>query len=233
MKHKQPDAQLFDRIDTSSLNEHLSKLMPGLTAKVFRTFNASYTFEQELRSTPREAPVSEKILAYNRANRQVAILCNHQRSVPKSHDDSMKRLQEKILMVKYDRYLLRQDLLSQLNKGEAKKKYPHLLEDESDLDEPTRDRKRQEKIDLAKAREAKRLEKKKQEAAENKNGEADADADEDDDDEPNAGTQDDDESKYDPTVGRRVQPVDKLLVRIEKIDTQIRSLKTNAIDRVC
>ena len=38
----------------------------------------------------------EKLLAYNRANRAVAILCNHQRAVPKTHDKSMENLREKI-----------------------------------------------------------------------------------------------------------------------------------------
>lgn len=37
-----------------------------------------------------------KILAYNRANRAVAILCNHQRSVPKTFAKSMENLQKKI-----------------------------------------------------------------------------------------------------------------------------------------
>lgn len=36
---------LFDRIDTLKLNDHLKSLMPGLSAKVFRTFNASITFQ--------------------------------------------------------------------------------------------------------------------------------------------------------------------------------------------
>lgn len=36
---------LFDKLDTSKLNAHLKDLMPGLTAKVFRTFNASITLD--------------------------------------------------------------------------------------------------------------------------------------------------------------------------------------------
>jgi DNA topoisomerase I len=36
---------LFDMIDTSRLNAHLKDLMPGLTAKVFRTYNASITLD--------------------------------------------------------------------------------------------------------------------------------------------------------------------------------------------
>ncbi len=36
------------------------------------------------------------MLSYNRANRAVAVLCNHQRAVPKTHEKSMANLQEKI-----------------------------------------------------------------------------------------------------------------------------------------
>jgi len=44
---------------------------------------------------------AEKLLSYNRANRQVAILCNHQRAAPKSHDKQMETLQEKVWHEKY------------------------------------------------------------------------------------------------------------------------------------
>lgn len=37
-----------------------------------------------------------QLLSYNRANRAVAILCNHQRAVPKSHEKSMENLKSKI-----------------------------------------------------------------------------------------------------------------------------------------
>lgn len=40
--------------------------------------------------------IPEKILAYNRANRAVAILCNHQRAVPKGFDKSMDALNAKV-----------------------------------------------------------------------------------------------------------------------------------------
>lgn len=36
---------LFDELDTSKLNAHLKELMAGLTAKVFRTYNASITLD--------------------------------------------------------------------------------------------------------------------------------------------------------------------------------------------
>ena len=70
--------------------------MPGLSAKVFRTYNASFTFQNELKPTPEDGDWPEKNLAYNRANREVAVLCNHQRTVPKSHENSMEKLKEKV-----------------------------------------------------------------------------------------------------------------------------------------
>ncbi|KAG7247553.1 hypothetical protein CRUP_000708, partial [Coryphaenoides rupestris] len=39
---------------------------------------------------------AEKLLSYNRANRAVAILCNHQRAPPKTFDQSMANLQAKV-----------------------------------------------------------------------------------------------------------------------------------------
>lgn len=39
--------------------------------------------------------VHEKMLAYNRANREVAVLCNHQRAVPKTYEQSMEKLKIK------------------------------------------------------------------------------------------------------------------------------------------
>lgn len=73
----------------------------GLTAKVFRTYNASITLQKQLLElTEDDMSVPEKLLAYNRANRAVAILCNHQRAVPKTHSKSMENLREKIRLKK-------------------------------------------------------------------------------------------------------------------------------------
>lgn len=72
-------------------------LFSGLTAKVFRTYNASFTLQNQLDVlTEDDMTIPEKLLAYNRANRAVAILCNHQRAVPKTHGKSMENLREKI-----------------------------------------------------------------------------------------------------------------------------------------
>lgn len=43
--------------------------------------------------------IPAKILSYNRANRAVAILCNHQRAPPKTFEKSMMNLQSKVMWV--------------------------------------------------------------------------------------------------------------------------------------
>jgi DNA topoisomerase-1 len=83
-------------VQTGLLNKHLSSLMPGLSAKVFRTYNASWTFQEQLKNTPEDGTVAEKIAAYNTANRMVAILCNHQKTVSKGFQESFAKLGDKV-----------------------------------------------------------------------------------------------------------------------------------------
>ncbi|KAF5386212.1 hypothetical protein D9615_002238 [Tricholomella constricta] len=132
-ENKNDDDNLFDRVNTSSLNKHLTTEMKGLTAKVFRTFNASSTFQRLLdEETLVGATLQEKLNAYNKANRMVAILCNHQRSAPKTHDQSMEKMRYKHRSLKYDRMKLRHILFNIDAKYKKNKKY---VDDESDIDD--------------------------------------------------------------------------------------------------
>jgi DNA topoisomerase I len=108
--------------------------MDGLTAKVFRTYNASITFQEELKKTNADDTIPDKILAYNRANREVAILCNHQRAVSKNHGDQIGKLSDRILVMKYELDRIRTEILDQKPK--------HSVKDEeiSDIDDDARDR---------------------------------------------------------------------------------------------
>lgn len=74
--------------------------MPGLTAKVFRTYNASYTMSEllkELGKDPRSrGTIAEKVKLYNDCNRKVAILCNHKRTVGAGHEQQMQKLGDRV-----------------------------------------------------------------------------------------------------------------------------------------
>ena len=111
-KKKQSD-EIFDKINPTMLNAHLKKFMDGLTAKVFRTYNASKTLQQELRKTEtslsswsRLSP-AQKVTEYNNANREVAILCNHQRSVSKAQETQLEVLGGKLATLKKQKKMLK------------------------------------------------------------------------------------------------------------------------------
>ncbi|SCU91164.1 LAFA_0F02212g1_1 [Lachancea sp. 'fantastica'] len=124
---KKPGHELFDRLDPSILNKHLQNYMPGLTAKVFRTYNASKTMQDQLDLIPNEGTVAEKLLKYNAANRTVAILCNHQRTVTKGHAASVEKATARIEEMEWQKIRLKK-MIMQLDATEAKKNPKYFAE---------------------------------------------------------------------------------------------------------
>jgi DNA topoisomerase-1 len=95
---------LFDLITASILNEYLSSIMTGLTAKVWRTYNASSLFQKEIDKI-KEDKISEidpnerlnyLIAMFNQANTAVALLCNHQKNTNTSIDSSLDKINDQI-----------------------------------------------------------------------------------------------------------------------------------------
>ncbi|KAF2482247.1 hypothetical protein BDY17DRAFT_310774 [Neohortaea acidophila] len=115
--------EIFDRLTTSGLNKHLSNYMTGLTAKVFRTYNASWTMSNLLKEMKNDAgkPIIEKVKDYNDANRKVAILCNHKRTVAATHATQMEKMEDKINGLRYQQYRIRQMMLGLEPKLKKKK----------------------------------------------------------------------------------------------------------------
>ncbi|EEQ37336.1 putative DNA topoisomerase [Clavispora lusitaniae] len=133
---KQPGDDLFDRITPATLNKHLQAYMKGLTAKVFRTYNASKTMQDQMDLIPNEGTVAEKVMKYNAANRTVAILCNHQRTVSKAHQNSVGKIQEKIKEMEWQKIRLKKMILVLDSSQKAKNpKYFEELEDMTSEDQ--------------------------------------------------------------------------------------------------
>ncbi|WPT14190.1 DNA topoisomerase 1 alpha [Picochlorum sp. SENEW3] len=95
-RRKTGNDQLFDEFDAQDLNVRLRSLMDGLSVKVFRTYNASITLDTLLSDPSKEDTIDGRKAEYDRANKEVAILCNHQRSVPKTHGAQMERMEAKM-----------------------------------------------------------------------------------------------------------------------------------------
>ena len=94
---------LFDLITSNDINKYLQGFMKNLTAKVFRTYNASYLFQKELKkitSKYENYELSDKINIlldeFNKANAKVAMLCNHQKNVNSSTNKQIENLDRMI-----------------------------------------------------------------------------------------------------------------------------------------
>ncbi|CAN9344333.1 unnamed protein product [Alternaria alternata] len=125
---------IFDRLTTSGLNKHLTSYMPGLTAKVFRTYNASYTMARLLKEMKATGTIQEKVKAYNDANREVAILCNHKRTVAASHATSIEKMNEKINGLRYQVWRTKMMMID-VDPKIKKKKGAEYFERPEDLDD--------------------------------------------------------------------------------------------------
>lgn len=110
-KGKNQGDEVFDRLTTSALNKHLQGYMTGLTAKVFRTYNASNTMAMLLKKMKVTGTVPEKVKDYNDANREVAIICNHKRTVAAGHDGQMEKMEDKINGLRYQQWRIKQMML--------------------------------------------------------------------------------------------------------------------------
>jgi DNA topoisomerase-1 len=122
-KKKKKLEQVFDGINPTLMNNHLKQFMDGLSAKVFRTYNASKTLQDELGKHEESTAwwnlsVSQKVVEYNSANREVAILCNHQRSVSKAQETQLENIGAKVELLRKQKKTLK-GILKRLNNGDT------------------------------------------------------------------------------------------------------------------
>ena len=104
IKDKNKDHEIFDVISSIDVNKYLQTFMKDLTAKTFRTYNASYLFQKELRkiSNKYEKSTDINLLVdeYNKANATVAKKLNHQKNVGKSFKGQVTKMDDQIKKAK-------------------------------------------------------------------------------------------------------------------------------------
>jgi DNA topoisomerase I len=134
MKSKDKSAQIFDSITSNKVNSFLrsidSKNLPGLTAKVFRTFITTNVVRETLASPPfnivtKNSSETEKIYAVKIANLKAAITCNHKKGIDPKNPASLKALEkfkESIMKKEETIKRLRSDLVEGRWKTETQKK---------------------------------------------------------------------------------------------------------------
>ncbi|MEW6222563.1 MAG: DNA topoisomerase I [Candidatus Hadarchaeota archaeon] len=90
---KGPRDMIFNGVRSNLVNSFLNEAMPGLTAKVFRTYHATKIVSDYLSQnnvSPSDPEIKKKFVATS-ANLRAAIACNHKRKLPKSWESSMEK----------------------------------------------------------------------------------------------------------------------------------------------
>ncbi|MCK5562839.1 DNA topoisomerase I, partial [Candidatus Bathyarchaeota archaeon] len=89
---------IFEGVRSKHVNLFLSEVMPGLTAKVFRTYHASEVVKKFLKDakTSMSDPNFMKKHTAKMASLQAAIVCNHKRKQPKNWRKSLEKKKERL-----------------------------------------------------------------------------------------------------------------------------------------
>jgi DNA topoisomerase I len=84
---------LFEGINSKKVSRFLSEKMPGLTAKVFRTWRCTKTVKEELEKNgvKKTDPDYQKMHAAKMANLKVAEVANHKRKIPPTFDERLAK----------------------------------------------------------------------------------------------------------------------------------------------
>jgi DNA topoisomerase I len=97
-KGKEPKDLLFDLITPKDVNYYLKNFMPGLTAKVFRTMNASTIYQNSVDKIKisRNEKIPTVVNKVNKANADVAIACNHTKKVSSTFNEGIRKITSQI-----------------------------------------------------------------------------------------------------------------------------------------
>ncbi|MGH9985137.1 MAG: hypothetical protein ACRD8W_14425, partial [Nitrososphaeraceae archaeon] len=101
MKGKKPNEQIFDGITSAKVNSFLrtidKKNVPGLTAKVFRTYIATQIVKEALARPPisvnKRSSEMEKVYVAKSANLVAAVTCNHKKGIDVNNPASKQALE--------------------------------------------------------------------------------------------------------------------------------------------
>ncbi|WP_230207568.1 DNA topoisomerase I [Candidatus Nitrosocosmicus sp. SS] len=137
VKNKNATDHIFDNINSLRVNTFLrnidSKNVPGLTAKVFRTYIATNVVKRWLRDPPikvnKASSEFEKTYVAKYANLQAAITCNHKKGIDPKNPNSVltnQRFEDSVLKKKESISKLKSDLSSR--KWKTDKQRQRLLE---------------------------------------------------------------------------------------------------------
>jgi DNA topoisomerase IB len=102
IKGKKKDVKIFDKVSACDINNYLKNFDKDISAKVFRTRLGSSIMYDALNNTKikKNYTEAEKRKAFENANILVANALNHQKSVPKSSEKGIQKLEDELKQLK-------------------------------------------------------------------------------------------------------------------------------------
>lgn len=92
------NSTIFKGVRSDNVSAFLSEAMPGLTAKVFRTYHATRIVKDALAKVkvPPDSPDSFKKQIATMANLEAAKACNHKKKIPKNWNESLEKMRQSL-----------------------------------------------------------------------------------------------------------------------------------------
>jgi len=104
IQNKKPKDEIFDGITSRHVNVYYSSIVPGLTAKVFRTYLATNVVKDYLKKHDnlKGKTANEKLYHAKLANLEAAIMCNHKRTIPKTFEQILEKKRDTLKKIEKD-----------------------------------------------------------------------------------------------------------------------------------
>lgn len=105
IEKKKPGDEIFHNIISRDVNRYFSGIVKGLTAKVFRTYQATTKVKEYLvnHDNLKDKSANEKLYHAKLANLEAAIMCNHKRTIPKTFEQSLQKKRDNLKKVEKNR----------------------------------------------------------------------------------------------------------------------------------
>jgi DNA topoisomerase-1 len=105
IEKKKPSDEIFHNITSRDVNKYFSGISKGVTAKVFRTYQATTVVKDYLikHDDIKGKSANEKIYHAKLANLEAAIMCNHKRTIPKTFEQSLQKKRDTLKKVEKEK----------------------------------------------------------------------------------------------------------------------------------
>ena len=104
IEKKKPNEEIFHNITSRDVNKYFSGIVKGLTAKVFRTYQATTVVKEYLveHDNIKGKTANEKLYHAKLANLEAAKMCNHKRTIPKTFEQALEKKRDTIKKAEKD-----------------------------------------------------------------------------------------------------------------------------------